>query len=224
MQTPKTIYPELRTPRRGGNRHRTIVILLLSLGLLIRGTFRAIAQGATTSASRNHDLSITAGIGNLEKVKALLAAGADPNAADEKGVTPLMETAGWTTYDVFEVGKEERHAEIVNLLVKKGADVNLVRDGRTVLMAAAHESTVATVTMLLAKGAKVNATDNEGDAALMFAAGWNTTEVVKVLLQSGAEISHKNHAGKTALDVAVDKGRAENVALLQRTKKGAPRQ
>ena len=55
-------------------------------------------------------------------VAALLAEGADPNVADERGMTPLV----WAVYGGYE--------DIVELLCEGGADVNLrARTGETAL-------------------------------------------------------------------------------------------
>ena len=50
--------------------------------------------------------------GNIESVKQQLAAGADVNAKNKYGWTPLLITAG------------EGHKELVELFIAKGADVN----------------------------------------------------------------------------------------------------
>ena len=178
-------------------------------------------------------------LGNADIVRVLLKNGADPNIQNADGETPLRRAiekdslpvvnllidmqanpnAGRDYYSVpliYAVGRRTPDPTLIALLLKNGADINLARDGRTVLMAAAHEGTAATVTMLLAKGAKVNTADNEGDTALMLASGWNSADVVKALLTGGADVFHKNHDGHTALDVAVSKGQAENAALLKR--------
>ena len=57
-------------------------------------------------------LHIAAFNGNLKSAKALLAAGADPNLADSRGITPIMEASAFG------------HLEIVRLLLQRGVDVN----------------------------------------------------------------------------------------------------
>jgi ankyrin repeat protein len=58
----------------------------------------------------------------VESVKALLDAGADPNLTDPRGVTPLMMAAGYG------------YTDIVTILLKRGADMKLRdRDGATAL-------------------------------------------------------------------------------------------
>lgn len=50
--------------------------------------------------------------GDIEKVKSLLAEGADVHVIDKDGVTALMHAS------------ENGHAEVIELLLNKGADVN----------------------------------------------------------------------------------------------------
>jgi len=51
----------------------------------------------------------------------------------------------------------------------------------------------------LAKGADVNAQNEDGDTALMFAAGNGHIEIVQELLAKGADVNAKDRYGKTAL-------------------------
>ena len=81
----------------------------------------------------------------LDPSKAI-ADGADVNAKDKVGVTPL-------TYATFKGAKE-----ITELLITTGADVNAKDvDGRTPLHRAASYSHNEVAELLIAKGADVNA-------------------------------------------------------------------
>jgi ankyrin repeat protein len=85
----------------------------------------------------------------------LLAAGADPNAVDFEGATPLMYAA--------EVGT----LELLRALLAAGADVN-ARDakGRTALMYAADDCQTESVHLLVQAGADVTLKDSKGYTAL----------------------------------------------------------
>ena len=84
--------------------------------------------------------------GNIEAVKQHLAAGADVNAKNEDGVTPLDHATLWG------------HKEIVELLLAKGADLNAKdNDGWTSLHNAAYRGHKQIVELLIAEGADVNA-------------------------------------------------------------------
>ena len=97
---------------------------------------------------------------DLDTVKALLAAGAKPNASNRYGVTPLHEAAT--------IGS----APIVSALLRAGAKANAVYgEGETALMLASRSGSVESVKLLLEAGADVNAAEKfRGQTALMLAA------------------------------------------------------
>jgi hypothetical protein len=75
---------------------------------------------SSTSADLNKELVETVRSGNTEKIKELLERGADPNAKDDVGWTPLHHAA------------YRGHTHIVELLIKKGADSSIKnKDGKT---------------------------------------------------------------------------------------------
>jgi len=85
-------------------------------------TFVAAVGCATMDAGKG-DLMDAARTGNAEKVKALIAAGADVNAKGEAGETALMGAAS------------EGNAEAVKALLAAGADINAKNNnGETALM------------------------------------------------------------------------------------------
>jgi len=85
-------------------------------------------------------------------VTLLIEAGADVNAVDDRGMTPLMAA---TLY--------ERDRQNLILLLEAGADVNAVfEDGSTALHSAATK-TPANVFLLLAAGADGTIKTNDGD-------------------------------------------------------------
>ena len=113
----------------------------------------------------------------------------------------------------------EGHEEIVKLLLARGADVNgwhtaLMQTlpgsgGKTALMEA---NSPAKIKLLVARGAQLNAKDEEGETALMHAVDRGDVEVVDALLQAGADASVQDAAGATALMHALsDAGEAEKV-------------
>ncbi len=141
--------------------------------------FIAVAIGvvfASVATLRSADTSLLATVrtSDLSAIRALLAAGADPNGADDTGATPLMHAAA--------VGA----LEIMRTLIDAGADVNAsAADGSTALIWATGD--VAKVRLLLDKGANINARAKDGTTALVAAAQRGAADVVRLLLEQRAD-------------------------------------
>jgi ankyrin repeat protein len=94
-------------------------------------------------------------MGNLEICALLLEHGAELNAVDNEGKTPLMNAA------------YNKKKEIAAFLIEKGADLDLKEaNGWTALMLAAMGGEAEIVWILLNAGADVNLTTNDGETPL----------------------------------------------------------
>ena len=115
--------------------------------------------------------------GDVAVVRRLLEAGADVNATNAAGVTPLMRAA------TFE--------EAVRLLVEKGADVTArsKMGNSAVLLAARKPGNSGTVAFLLDHGADANAENAFKATALMAAVASDDVETVRLLLDRGADVN-----------------------------------
>ena len=121
-----------------------------------------ILQGATP-------LFLAAEVNNLEVIKTLVAAGADPLIASERGTTPLMMAAGAGTDVQREREPEERATavETAKFFVEHGADVNAAGQyGWTALHAAAYQGLNDVIEYLVSKGANIDQKDEFGQTAL----------------------------------------------------------
>jgi ankyrin repeat protein len=176
-----------------------------------------LAKGADVDATDPNDvtpLHKQAGAGRREVVELLLARGADVNVTAAFAMTPLHYAAN------------SCQPVIVELLLKKGARVDarttgkgMVRGGRTPLILAANSTRPtrkATVEVLIAHGADVNAQCEQQWTALHTAAHRGAADVVEVLLAKGANPNAEDNEGKTPWDAAWARGRKEIMDLLER--------
>jgi len=155
-------------------------------------------------------------------VALLLDHGAEVNAPDRNGVTPLMLAV-----------HERGFPEIVKFLIEKGAQVDArSNNGSTPLHRAAQASIsnryrypllcmtsihpdyrrdieevrqrpLEMIQLLLDTGAQVDARDEDGNTPLIVAAkGTDRPEIIQLLIEKGAEVNARNNDGSTALMVA----------------------
>lgn len=130
--------------------------------------------------------------------------GANINAVDDDGATPLILSVMWNS-----------GGEMAAYLISKGAEVNYALQGYTPLMIAAQEGYLDTALVLITSGADLEAAEENGLTSLMAAARGGHVEIVRLLLEAGANWDTRTVAGSTALDVARYFGHAEIVELLE---------
>ncbi len=130
----------------------------------------------------------------LATAERLVARGQDVNEADEEGTTPLF----WAA--------QKGHADVVVLLLAKGASPEIDGPRGMPLHAAAEEGHREIAELLLAKGADVNAKGENDKTPLHLAAFNGRGEVVELLLAKGAAVDAKDRFGNTPLRWAVAGG------------------
>jgi ankyrin repeat protein len=135
-------------------------------------------HGAKTSFELKASQYFIAAAGfSFEAVKHGLAAGANVNATDESGWTPLHRAA------------MRGRKEIAKLLIAKGADVNAKdKDGLTPLHYAAMRGRKEIAELLIAEGSDVNAKDDVGDTPVDWAEE-NHPETAELLRKHSAKTS-----------------------------------
>ena len=173
---------------------------------------------------------------DVEKVKQLLADGADPDAKTNTVGSRIRPVWAWAI-----IARDDRSTELLLSKLKKvdsaeallvaanRNDVSLARalfergmpvdaraiNGATPLLVAAASGHVATLRLLIERGSNVNLADNHGDTALMAAVRAGSIESVKLLLAAGAEVNTKDQVGRTALTWAARSRRRDVIDALR---------
>jgi uncharacterized protein len=155
-----------------------VTCLLLSSGL-------AVCQ--TTA-----DLMVASSKGDSEKVKALLAAGADVNAKGQFGETALI------------VASMDGHIEVMKLLLAAGADVN-AKAGNNNPTTKNVPTKGNEVVRIEFKPTDIDIIYFSGETALMLASKGGYIEIVKMLLAAGADVNAKGKYGETTLIQTADR-------------------
>ena len=130
--------------------------------------------------------------GNAAGAAQALQDGADMEARDENGLTPLM----WAA--------QQMNSAVVALLLERGANPR-VRDnsGWTALHCAASTGSVEGLEKLLnVCGDDVNAVNNDGETPLLVAIRMHREDVARVLVSARADINIRGTDGRNAVDLA----------------------
>jgi phosphate transport system substrate-binding protein len=167
-----------------------LFVLFLGIFLPLQVSANLIPEDSNKKAT--DELLSAASSANVAEIIILLLRGADVNAVDWDGNTPLVLAAANNT------------PQVIRFLIGKGANVNAANHwGFTPLMyAAIRSSNPEVLRILLEYGADINAAYNDGATPLMFAAEYNSFEIIQTLLNNGADIALKDTEGKIALDYA----------------------
>lgn len=141
-------------------------------------------------------LHVLAGQGSLAMVELLLQMGADPNARNHSGQTPLY----WVGND----SPGASGAEIVHVLARHGAHVNAQEKLKhcTPLHMAARRGNIPVAAALLDCGAEREALDKLGETPLHRAVRCGKTEMVAFLLARGANVHTRGKRGLAPWQVA----------------------
>lgn len=133
-------------------------------------------------------------IGRDDMIPILLEAGADIEATDTKGHTPLV----LASYHGFETTSA--------LLLSHGASPNGITATGSPLMGVAFKGHFPIAQLLLSAGANPDLRNAAGQTAVMMAALFDRREIIELLLNAGADINAVDAAGNTAAALALVQG------------------
>ncbi len=191
--------------------NRIVGIGVMSLFLALFSACAGVLQPTACSAGAAEAEWIGVDIwvrADLDRVQRELACGAEVNATNEYGNTPLHYAA-----------YRNEHAAVIEALLEAGAAIHAKNnDGKTILhFAAGNNESVAVIEALLEAGADVNDRDAGGWTPLHWAAEDNeSAAVIEALLEAGADVNAKNDDGNTPLDWAEIAANETPIGLLQR--------
>ncbi len=152
---------------------------------------------ALAAADDNSFAAVLALAANDPIPAALVEAGVNPNARDDRGRTVLHHAMWW---------RDSHALAALAALVEAGADLNALDGyGDTPLHRAVQQTNAAMIAALVAAGADIEAPDTLGQTALQLAAFNGLPETVAALVEAGAGPDARDPRGQTALHLAANR-------------------
>lgn len=189
------------------SKHVDVIRLLVKAGLSESQKILALGRAAFDGALPTVEFLLQSGVDpngrdtqgetalmsarTSEVAATLVAAGADVNAMDRSGATPVFHIAST---------RDEEGVPVASVLIHSRADVNKAdASGRTALMEAAGYGRRGLAEKLIAARAEVNTQRKDGQTALMLAAQGSYYDIVGLLVRAGANVNMKDRNEETAL-------------------------
>ena len=134
----------------------------------------------------------------------LISAGADVNARDVNGSTPLM------------IAANEGVSSVVELLIQNGADINVVDsfNGRAITYGV-ESGDYKTCNILVNAGAELNYEDENAITPLFIALQQNANSIINLFVKSGADINQVFEE-RSPISIAIENNNLNAVNLLIR--------
>ena len=165
------------------------------------------AKIGITDEDGNQPLHLACKQGYTKTGKLFLSFGADCNAVNKHGQTPLA-----TATD-----NKQDCSELCVVLLKNGAKIDVVdKDGNEPLHTACHQGHTETSKLLLSNGANVNAINKHGETPLHVSCRGlrDCPEICESLLEQDAKTDVMDENGNQPLHLACNQGRPQIVKVL----------
>jgi ankyrin repeat protein len=146
--------------------------------------------------------------GNLDHVRALVAAGADVNLASQDRITPMYRDI-WPRLGLS-------NPDVISMLVGHGPRINSTdpKKGAGILYQAAGMNESLLPERLLSAGVDVHSVTRYGDTAMHSAAIHNASASIKVLYDNGANLNALNNWDQTPLMDGISRNAHEAQSTL----------
>lgn len=177
--------------------------------------------------------------GDLELVRTLIEQGADLDATDSSKLTPFLvawigahdniatllldhgaSTNPWREFTPLHIAAAIGDMELIRKLLSYNADLNASdENANTPLRYVAYKgrkrgNMVEVATLLIDRGANLNAQNNDGSTLLHEAVFTGMEGLVSLLLDKGADLDLGNKNGATPLHIATANGKVNFVKML----------
>jgi len=168
-----------------------------------RGHMDVVKLLIDNGASLGHDLQIAVYNGDTTMVQYLLKKGASTHAADDQGNTPLTTSTARGHTEITQLllnkggvdvnqknGRDEsalmlaamlEQFHVMELLLEKGADINILSNGKSLLHLAVEYENIPLIKFMLDNKIDSEILDNDGETALVKATELNKIKAIKVL-------------------------------------------
>jgi uncharacterized protein len=223
--------------------HSLVLSLAATVASLGASTVQAQVGPSTSESARYQGLHAAAHAGDGARIAKLAAGGADLNARDGNGRTPLhvatfakqraavqaLAKAGANLnllendrYDAVTIASVANDEETLRLLLSLGASAKQVtsRYDGTALIAAAHLGHAGVVQQLIAAGAPLDHVNNLHwtatiESIVLGDGGARHQATLKALIAAGANLQLADREGRTPLQLAQSRGYGEMVKMLE---------
>jgi uncharacterized protein len=223
--------------------HSLVLSLAATVAALGVSTVQAQVGPSTSESARYQGLHAAAHAGDAARIAKLAAGGADLNARDGNGRTPLhvatfakqraavqaLAKAGANLnllendrYDAVTIASVANDEETLRLLLSLGASAKQVtsRYDGTALIAAAHLGHAGVVQQLIAAGAPLDHVNNLHwtatiESIVLGDGGARHQATLKALIAAGANLQLADREGRTPLQLAQSRGYGEMVKMLE---------